>query len=53
MKKNQELELGESLQFFPSFVWLIRDVSLLTVDDGGEKMEPTDYLKKKVSGDFS
>ena len=49
MKRNHEIEIGEISQYFPHFIWLLRDVSLITSDDGeGGEMDPTDYIKKKV-----
>ena len=49
MKRNIEIEVGEISQYFPHFIWLLRDVSLITSDDGqGGEMDPTDYIKKKV-----
>ncbi len=49
MKRNHEIEVGEISQYFPHFIWLLRDVSLITADDGeGGEMDPTDYIKKKV-----
>lgn len=50
VKRNQEMEVGEISQYFPHFIWLLRDVSLLTSDDGqGGEMDPTDYIKQKVT----
>jgi hypothetical protein len=49
VKRNHEMEVGEISQYFPHFIWLLRDVSLITSDDGeGGEMDPTDYIKKKV-----
>ena len=49
VKRNHEIEIGEISQYFPHFIWLLRDVSLITSDDGeGGEMDPTDYIKKKV-----
>ena len=54
MKRNREIEVGEISQYFPHFIWLLRDVSLITSDDGeGGEMDPTDYIKKKVFNSFS
>ncbi|XP_078583345.1 uncharacterized protein LOC144866030 [Branchiostoma floridae x Branchiostoma japonicum] len=35
-------------QFFPDFLWLLRDVTLKMEDEDGRQMDPTDYLKTKV-----
>ncbi len=49
VKRNREIEVGEISQYFPHFIWLLRDVSLKILDGGtGEEMDPTDYIKKKV-----
>ena len=49
VKRNREIEVGEISQYFPHFIWLLRDVSLKILDgDTGEEMDPTDYIKKKV-----
>ncbi|XP_028409814.1 guanylate-binding protein 1-like [Dendronephthya gigantea] len=49
VKRNQEIEVGEISQYFPHFIWLLRDVSLITSDDGhGGEMDPTDYIKERV-----
>ena len=43
------MEVGEISQYFPHFVWLLRDVSLITCEEeGGKEMDPTDYIKQKV-----
>ena len=50
VKRNHETEVGEFSQYFPHFIWLLRDVSLITSDDGqGGEMDPTEYIKTKVS----
>ena len=33
---------------FPDFLWLLRDVHLLSVDDNGKEIPPTEYLKTKI-----
>lgn len=49
VKRKAGVEVGEISQYFPHFVWLLRDVSLITCEDeGGKEMDPTDYIKKKV-----
>ena len=49
VKRNVDVEVGEITQYFPHFVWLLRDVSLITSEEeGGKEMDPTDYIKKKV-----
>ena len=49
VKRNHDMEVGEISQYFPHFIWLLRDVSLITSDDGqGGEMDPTEYIKKKV-----
>ena len=49
MKRNHETEVGEFSQYFPHFIWLLRDVNLITSDDGqGGEMDPTEYIKTKV-----
>ena len=49
VKRNHETEVGEFSQYFPHFIWLLRDVSLITSDDGqGGEMDPTKYIKTKV-----
>ena len=49
VKRNYETEVGEFSQYFPHFIWLLRDVSLITSDDGqGGEMDPTEYIKTKV-----
>lgn len=49
VKKNHDMEVGEVSQYFPHFIWLLRDVSLITSEEeGGTEMDPTDYIKQKV-----
>ena len=48
MKNDHEIEVAEISQYFPHFIWLLRDVSLTISDGEGGEMEPTNYIKKKV-----
>ncbi|XP_019637963.1 PREDICTED: uncharacterized protein LOC109480255 [Branchiostoma belcheri] len=34
--------------FFPDFLWLLRDVTLKMENEDGNEMDPTEYLTKKV-----
>ncbi|XP_078658521.1 guanylate-binding protein 7-like [Branchiostoma floridae x Branchiostoma belcheri] len=48
--KQGEKKIQTSLfrQFFPDFLWLLRDVSLDMKDEDGKEMVPSEYLKTKV-----
>ena len=49
VKRNKEMVVGEISQYFPHFIWLLRDVTLITSEEeGGKEMDPTDYIKQKV-----
>ena len=49
MKNDHEIEVAEISQYFPHFIWLLRDVSLIISDDGeGGEMDATDYIMEKV-----
>ncbi|XP_035663446.1 guanylate-binding protein 1-like [Branchiostoma floridae] len=48
VRQEQESELDDFREFFPDFLWLLRDVSLKMVDESGREMDPTEYLKTKV-----
>ena len=38
----------EYSQYFPSFMWVVRDFALQLVDSEGEIMTPKDYLEKAL-----
>ena len=47
-QEEEEDDVVELRNHFPNFLWLLRDVHLLPVDDSGLEIPPTKYLKTKV-----
>ena len=41
-------DVNELRNYFPNFLWLLRDVHLLPANEQGESITPTEYLKSKV-----
>ncbi|XP_066265728.1 guanylate-binding protein 3-like [Branchiostoma lanceolatum] len=48
VRKGEGRDVAEFREFFPDFLWLLRDVSLKMEDKDGKDMDPTEYLKKRV-----
>ncbi|XP_078584124.1 uncharacterized protein LOC144866536 [Branchiostoma floridae x Branchiostoma japonicum] len=48
VKKGERTQMSAFRDFFPDFLWLLRDVLLKMEDDNGKEMDPTEYLKTKV-----
>ncbi|XP_035693212.1 guanylate-binding protein 1-like isoform X1 [Branchiostoma floridae] len=48
VKKGQKTQMSELREFFPDFLWLLRDVSLMSTDENGREIDPTQYLKTRV-----
>ena len=45
-KTSENNDDGSSLaQFFPSFLWIVRDFTLKLVDEGGQKISSSQYLE--------
>ena len=44
-KGNEEVDADEYSQYFPSFLWVVRDFALQLVDQDGESMTPREYLE--------
>lgn len=43
-KGNEEVEADEYSQYFPSFLWVVRDFALQLVDEEGEEISSKEYL---------
>lgn len=48
IKDGKKANQHELRQYFPKFLWLLRDVILDTVDEDGEIISPSEFLKKRV-----
>ena len=48
-KKNEEVGTEEYAQYFPSFIWVVRDFALRLVDNEGEVLSPKEYLEKALN----
>ncbi|XP_035664227.1 guanylate-binding protein 1-like [Branchiostoma floridae] len=48
VKKGKGQDVSAFREFFPDFLWLLRDVALKMEDDDGKEMTPTEYLVTKV-----
>ncbi|XP_066280262.1 guanylate-binding protein 1-like isoform X2 [Branchiostoma lanceolatum] len=48
VRKGQKTQMSELREFFPDFLWLLRDVSLMSTDENGREIDPTQYLKTRV-----
>ena len=52
MKTNaacDEQDPEEYSQYFPSFLWVVRDFALQLVDQDGEQISPKDYLERAMA----
>ncbi|XP_066280625.1 guanylate-binding protein 1-like [Branchiostoma lanceolatum] len=50
VKKGEKTQMSAFREFFPDFLWLLRDVSLMITDEDGKDMDPSEYLKTRVLG---
>eukprot|EP00058_Branchiostoma_floridae_P027686 XP_002613177.1 hypothetical protein BRAFLDRAFT_120270 [Branchiostoma floridae] len=50
VKKGEKTQMSAFREFFPDFLWLLRDVSLMITDQDGVDMDPSEYLKTRVLG---
>ncbi|XP_066280624.1 guanylate-binding protein 1-like [Branchiostoma lanceolatum] len=50
VKKGEKTKMSAYSQFFPDFMWLLRDVSLKPTDKNDKEISPTEYLKTRVLG---
>ncbi|KAI8488815.1 Guanylate-binding protein 5 [Branchiostoma belcheri] len=48
VKKGERTQMSAFREFFPDFLWLLRDVSLMITDEDGNDMDPSWYLKTRV-----
>ncbi|CAH1251020.1 GBP6 [Branchiostoma lanceolatum] len=48
VKQGEKASQAAFSEFFPDFLWLLRDVSLKMQDKDGKEMDPTEYLVTKV-----
>ena len=47
-KGSKGFNPNELRKYFPDFLWLLRDVTLLPTDENGKEISPTDFLLKRV-----
>ncbi len=45
---SDDVDTDEYSQYFPSFMWVVRDFALQLVDSEGEPITPKDYLEKAL-----
>ncbi|XP_066264675.1 guanylate-binding protein 3-like [Branchiostoma lanceolatum] len=50
VKQGEKTQVSAFRQFFPDFLWLLRDAALKMEDEFGKDMTPTEYLITKVLG---
>ncbi|XP_078583825.1 guanylate-binding protein 6-like [Branchiostoma floridae x Branchiostoma japonicum] len=50
VKKGEKTHMTDFSQFFPDFLWLLRDVSPKLTDHNGVEIDPSEYLKTRVLG---
>ncbi|KAI8491727.1 Guanylate-binding protein 5 [Branchiostoma belcheri] len=48
VKKDEKTESTAYSEFFPDFLWLLRDVALKPTDRNGKEITPTEYLITRV-----
>ncbi|XP_035665454.1 guanylate-binding protein 1-like [Branchiostoma floridae] len=48
VKQGEKTQVSAFCEFFPDFLWLLRDLSLKMQDKDGKDMTPTEYLITKV-----
>lgn len=46
---NEELDAEEYSQYFPSFMWIVRDFALQMVDNFGEEIDVSQYLENALA----
>ncbi len=46
---SEETDPEEYSQYFPSFLWVVRDFALQLVDQEGEPISSKDYLEKALA----
>ena len=47
-KGNEEVDPEQYSQYFPSFLWVVRDFSLRLEDEDGDLITPREYLEKAL-----
>ena len=47
-KQKEETDSEEYAQYFPSFLWVVRDFALKLIDSDGEPLTPKEYLEKAL-----
>lgn len=47
--KNEDLDNEEYANYFPSFLWVLRDFTLQLVDHDGEQISSTQYLENSLT----
>ena len=55
MRKGQKTTVNSFRPHFPNFLWLLRDVHFVPVDEHGKEISPSKYLTERIlhlSGDF-
>ncbi|XP_078603245.1 guanylate-binding protein 3-like [Branchiostoma floridae x Branchiostoma japonicum] len=48
VKQGEDSDVSAFREFFPNFLWLLRDLTLKMEDGNGKEMDPTDFLVKRV-----
>lgn len=48
-KSSEEVGVEEYAQYFPSFMWVVRDFALKLVDTDGESLTSKEYLEKALN----
>jgi len=46
---NEDVDPEEYSEYFPSFMWVVRDFSLQLVDQDGEVITSKEYLEKALN----
>lgn len=49
LQTDQSLEATDFQEFFPSFLWIVRDFSLELVDEDGDSISSSEYLEQALA----
>ena len=47
-KNNEEVDLKEFAEYFPSFMWVVRDFALQLIDTDGDSITPKEYFEQAL-----
>ena len=47
-KNNEDIDLKEFAEYFPSFMWVVWDFALQLIDQEGDPISPKEYFDKAL-----